>query len=280
MSQHIFSSHTSYEDYFHSLLNIQKNDFDLDNYSYIPTVKYRLRVQSSCENLKNLCGFDKFVIAILHGNQKIWLSNISSDMAISYHIYQLYHLDTSISAENYSHQEYLIPSIQLIHPVDHLYRKFIQEMYHFYTLYILVRECFEATILIYAGSSVPLLDNLEKIYQTTHKILENFAIGFLDDNIEIFSESSSPLKNLCFYQDKYFRKNVLQRKIIEDIKPLTSQEMISLHWAGYGKTAIEISLIMNISPHTVRQHLKSAIEKLNASNITHAVFKARGTYLI
>ena len=55
---------------------------------------------------------------------------------------------------------------------------------------------------------------------------------------------------------------------------LTRREQEILRWVAQGKTDGEIATICNISANTAYNHVKSAAEKLDAVNRTHAVAKA------
>lgn len=61
---------------------------------------------------------------------------------------------------------------------------------------------------------------------------------------------------------------------------LTEQERVCLSWTVQGKTAWEISQILNRSRPTVDFHLQKAMRKLGASNKVHAAFKALQAGLI
>jgi LuxR family quorum sensing-dependent transcriptional regulator len=56
---------------------------------------------------------------------------------------------------------------------------------------------------------------------------------------------------------------------------ITSREMDCLLWAAEGKSDWEIATILGISRSTVLKHMRSAREKLDAVNRTHAVVKAQ-----
>ncbi len=58
---------------------------------------------------------------------------------------------------------------------------------------------------------------------------------------------------------------------------LTSREKEVLKWSSVGKTIIDISEILLISPDTVRFHTRNMLEKLSVTNRTAAV--ARAAYL-
>lgn len=73
--------------------------------------------------------------------------------------------------------------------------------------------------------------------------------------------------------------NRLHRRVIrevfgEDHPHLTGREIECLHWTALGKDAVEIGAILHISPHTVRDFLKSARFKLDCVTSAQAVSTA------
>ena len=56
--------------------------------------------------------------------------------------------------------------------------------------------------------------------------------------------------------------------------PITVRESEILQWVHKGKTNWEISVILNISPHTVKNHVQNILRKLNVQNRSHAAVKA------
>ena len=73
--------------------------------------------------------------------------------------------------------------------------------------------------------------------------------------------------------------NRLHRRVIADIfgeqRPhLTTRELECLRWIAGGKDAGEIAIILDISPHTARDYLKSAQFKLDCVSSAQAVSKA------
>ena len=55
---------------------------------------------------------------------------------------------------------------------------------------------------------------------------------------------------------------------------LTAREVECLRWVALGKDATEIAAILNISPHTTRDYLKSVHYKLDCVSSAQAVTKA------
>ena len=73
--------------------------------------------------------------------------------------------------------------------------------------------------------------------------------------------------------------NRLHRRVIREVFGeehihLTGREIECLHWTSLGKDAVEIAAILQLSPHTIRDFLKSARFKLDCATSAQAVSKA------
>lgn len=83
-------------------------------------------------------------------------------------------------------------------------------------------------------------------------------------------------KILPAYTDlMYYKiKSILDREIMGRQNKLTSRQTECLLWAAKGKTIWETAQILGLSEFTVREHLKTAMEKLNAKNKVEAIAKS------
>lgn len=70
------------------------------------------------------------------------------------------------------------------------------------------------------------------------------------------------------------RRNVVQLGNVPPRPRLTDRERDVLSWAARGKTGWETAAILGIAAETVKKHVQSACERLNAGSKTHAVAKA------
>ncbi len=61
---------------------------------------------------------------------------------------------------------------------------------------------------------------------------------------------------------------------------LTPRETQILHWIYHGKSNIEIGMILDISPLTVKNHVQKTLRKLNVLNRTQAVGRALALRLV
>jgi DNA-binding CsgD family transcriptional regulator len=50
----------------------------------------------------------------------------------------------------------------------------------------------------------------------------------------------------------------------------TPRETEIMNWTAQGKTSLQISVLIKVKEPTVKKHIKSACQKLNANNKTHA----------
>jgi LuxR family transcriptional regulator, quorum-sensing system regulator CinR len=73
--------------------------------------------------------------------------------------------------------------------------------------------------------------------------------------------------------------NSIHRRVIHEVfgeahPHLTPRELDCLRWVASGKNSNEIAVILDISPHTAREYLKSSRHKLDAVTSAQAVNKA------
>ena len=71
-----------------------------------------------------------------------------------------------------------------------------------------------------------------------------------------------------------FHSRVVAEVFGKDHPRLTARELECLRWIALGKDATEIAVILNISPHTTRDYLKSVHYKLDCATSAQAVTKA------
>jgi DNA-binding CsgD family transcriptional regulator len=62
--------------------------------------------------------------------------------------------------------------------------------------------------------------------------------------------------------------------------PLTPRELEVLTWVARGKTADATAQILNIAARTVNEHVQKIMDKLEASNRTHAVAIALQNHIV
>jgi len=75
-------------------------------------------------------------------------------------------------------------------------------------------------------------------------------------------------------------RSYLYENRFSNVMNITQREQDILTYAAHGKTNWELSRIFNIAESTIEYHLKNIRSKLDASNTTHAIFKAAQMNLI
>jgi LuxR family quorum sensing-dependent transcriptional regulator len=103
-------------------------------------------------------------------------------------------------------------------------------------------------------------------------------ISMAGSDPDLDSVSKSALQLISIYAHNRIR--ALNRPTVQRRGLLTPREREILRWAAEGKTAWEISVILDLSERTVKFHLIEASRKLNAVNRTAAVAKALAWGLI
>lgn len=113
----------------------------------------------------------------------------------------------------------------------------------------------------------------------------SIPLNSVGDNIAVFSiainqcdDENMILDNALLYAHT-FATNLLERYLVIELNQaqeetqvhLTKRELECLFWATEGKTAWEISQILNVTERTAIFHLNNSSNKLGANNRQHAV---------
>ncbi len=98
------------------------------------------------------------------------------------------------------------------------------------------------------------------------------AVMFMGDRGEIDELSLAYLHTISSYA--YDLICELTKEESRPNRSLTKRESEILTWVANGKTSAEISLILNVSDHTVNAHLHSAMKKMDCVNRPQLVAKA------
>ena len=108
-----------------------------------------------------------------------------------------------------------------------------------------------------------------------------FAVvsAILDDSRSDWCRLVKNTREVMFHLTHQFNDMIHEKGFEEQVEApppirLSPRELECLRWAAGGKTAWEISKILNRSVETVRIHLKNAKQKLGAANMAHAIAKA------
>lgn len=109
-----------------------------------------------------------------------------------------------------------------------------------------------------------------------HGELAAFSLAVPDQNAETdkhFSVFSHEVHLMALYFHGALGERILSEGQTPEIK-LSKREAECLLWTAQGKTAWEISEILKISDHTVREYIKNACHKLGVYSKNHAIVKS------
>ena len=79
----------------------------------------------------------------------------------------------------------------------------------------------------------------------------------------------------AFHRVEYIKVGSIKTDVVDKayIRNLSNREHEILHWVTSGKTNLEIGMILEISPNTVKNHLKKIFHKLEVTCRAQAAAK-------
>ncbi len=240
----------------------------------IPTIKHKKQIMELAAEL-NIPGIDIFAIFIyLHNGKFTWISNCP-EAAEEYAVTGLYRADIT-HTKSFRQFNRVIFSEEYIEldPIQSHITK-IMAKYDFYRIYCLSRFCSDCSLLLCTNRLNSKEKEPQLFYEKTVTAFENVCCSFIDKSLNIFLEYLPELEKTRFGTDAFFRHNVITNRADPPREILTTSEINVIYWAAQGKTAEETSLLLGLTKHTLETYRKSAIRKLNANNLTHAVYLAQ-----
>lgn len=138
-----------------------------------------------------------------------------------------------------------------------------------YRVYSLVRRYIDCMLVVTIGSDLRFntKDEIKAFYDKTIDKVEEFSLYYFDNLIDIYIKALPELKYSRFASESNFRNQVLRNRTQRHFVKLTDAHGKVLYWSRQGKSSDEIAIILDISPYTVKDHRKSILEKLNATNM-------------
>jgi DNA-binding CsgD family transcriptional regulator len=99
-----------------------------------------------------------------------------------------------------------------------------------------------------------------------------FCFGNLP--LDLVTRSEATLALITPYLFSAFARTFWARTKKIEVRPLSAREIEVIEWMYYGKTNEEIADLLEISVHTVKNHVQKILLKLSASNRIQAVLRA------
>ncbi len=245
----------------------------------VPTVKHKEKIMQLSANL-DIPGIDLFAVFIyLHNGKFTWVSNFP-EAADEYAQTGLYRADI-LQEKSFRKLNRVIYTEEYaeLDPVQSKITKFMADR-NFYRIYCLSRFCSDCSLLLCTNRFDEKESNPAEFYNKTVDAFENFSCYFINNAMDIFLEYLPELKKTRFGSDANFRNNVIKNRADPPTEKLSQGEIDVLYWAAQGKTAEETAILLGLTKHTLETYRKRATNKLNAANITHAVYLAQQNQII
>ncbi|MDP3559723.1 MAG: helix-turn-helix transcriptional regulator [Legionellaceae bacterium] len=143
-----------------------------------------------------------------------------------------------------------------------------------YRAYCISRSCGDCSILVTCNVTTESI-NYRAFYRDTIDLLENKVHVFLNKTMGIYSQLLPGFSNCQFSVDANYRRNVINRRhLSKKLINLNNAELDVLYWSAQGKTAQEIAAFTGLTKNTINTYRQRLTEKLDAMNITQAVYIA------
>lgn len=267
------------EDLLNYLYDFDINKNTLDDYNWLPSIRYRNIIAQTTNDLKQLTGHSIIIPAIVcHSGKHV--SYLTNDplFSIAYSGTMLKIFDRFFQLAAKSNGDFFAPTLHYpigdkgLHKTLDIYTK----RFNIYHSFALVRHCDDVTIVI-AVANHCRINNIEESYNANVHTIENIAINMFDYLKDLFIEQLPGLKHTEFMKNKNFRNAVIKGNYKTpnfNAEQITPRECECLYWISKGKTSKEAAEIMNISAHTINEHKKSITKKMNTSNMSQAVYLA------
>jgi DNA-binding CsgD family transcriptional regulator len=264
----------NYSGMFQILDNIGENEINIDNYDFIPTVKYRDIIAKLCAEINEVESLHTYCPAVVMNNGTMFYTSNDPNYSAIYVTSGLYRADNYFSKAHNHNDHFLITSGYYGDYLQHSVIDILQIRFKVYNSFCLIRRCDDCTLIV-AISHNNHLQYPEQVYQRSVNLIEDFTVKYFDCLISLYVDNLPGLKYSRFATDSRYRAAVIRKREARHKKPLlTTRESECIHWISRGKTSKEISQLMRISEYTVNEHKKKIMRKLNVSNIVFAVREA------
>ncbi len=217
------------------------------------------------------------ITLIFRSGKRFYISNLYL-WAIAYRTQGYYRGDVDHDFNIYNKKEFFIPEDIPKDDTQETILRIMKDRYKLYTNFAMVRQCSECDLIIEAYNNEAIY-NPNKVYSQLRDQFEKFIIGFLSEYIPDIAYSLKEEYCLNFFQDKEFRKKVIQRELPIISTKLTDRELQCLFLVSQGKHTKDIAHRLSLSVETIQTHLKAVRRKLQCNNITQSVVVALKTDL-
>lgn len=248
--------------------------------SNIPSYKHRHLVKQLVKPLTGINNFGGYCLAIVTASGRhAWLSS-TPRVTVNTVASGLARGELLLSYE-------FLQRNRVIFPDEFAQRDSVQKaidntlkQYEVYRSYCCTRFCSDCCLIIAFNTKQPDQDSLA-CYQHTIDQVETLTCRFLTQTMPIFLEQLPELAGSQFASDLPFREQLIKNRInLAQHITLSASEKRVLYWSAQGKSVQDIADITKLSKNTVDSYRRDLLQKLQAANITQAVYVASRLNLI
>lgn len=259
----------------HSIDKNQNIIVKLEDFMHVESVKHREKMAFLCADLKKFDGIDYFSMEVCFPTKERYVVSNIPLWSIPYHTEGYYQASftTTLTEPNYKncivHSKY-----DVIGELHQYIWQVMRNHYKIHPTFAIVRN-FAKIKFVFQAFSKFLINDPEKTYQNNKNEFDKFCFYFVTNTIEQIKGKYKKYSDLHIFNNKKALENIILFPEKSNLNShLTKRELECLHLLSLGKTAKEAARLLNISPETLRTHTKVIRNKLNASNITHAITEA------
>lgn len=239
-----------------------------------PSFKYRHLIKQVAKPFYEIPNFaGTSIVILLKSGDAAWLSTVPKTtlkiIATGLHRghllldYRYLNSNRVIFPDEFNEIDQIQSAINSILKTDKIYRG-----------YCIVRSCQDCLVLITCNVTHEL-DNHHAFYEASVDILEASVNEFLDKTINIYTDILPAFSNCQFATRNDYRHQIITTRYATKVAiHLGDSELNVLYWSAQGKSANEIAVITGLTKNTVDTYRQRLTEKLNAENITQAVYLA------
>jgi DNA-binding CsgD family transcriptional regulator len=235
----------------------------------IASLRLRKQIDDTTKEMHDACGIDFFVIYFLFKNKDVFVLSNLYPILVEYYHHEFYKQDFSASLSLFENRDHYL--CQNGEGVSDAYHTILTDKYSVHRSFYKIYHTPDFDIVVGSANKTPKKD-MEKFYQKTHNDFEDFIFGFIEKNLLIFKSHNPELNSSPYFNSVRLLKTMFQQQRIK--QALSPREAECLRLTARGLTADETASALQISKHTVEQHKKSLLLKLNAVNMANAIYIA------
>lgn len=236
----------------------------------IYSLMYKDLIDNLCKNTDHQLDLQYFVCYIIFNNGQVFVLSNTYHMLAEYYGESLYKQDYSFRRETICDLDYYLCDGK-IKAVSENFQDILENKFNLFRSYYIVRNCSECRF-IFGAIKNKKFDNYVQYYKGSIKKFEDFCCDFVDNIVDIIKIHNRNYMHSIILNDRLYRKSVIKNCRL-DSHMLSKRERECLYWASQGKTAWETGQITGTSEQTINSQRKRVLEKLNCSNMAHAVFE-------